>query len=271
MAQPASINIDALGIGMHHPPDFVVKRSQGSGDYLFLHFLTTYRIRIDGRIYIREAGDCIIYEPNIKQEYSGDGIISFGNDWVHFSGKVVKPFLEQLELPVNTLFAPRMAAFIPSLLREIRLEMTSRNLHWEVSAELKLRSFLVELSRAVNGEHVVRLAPRNEELHEKLNRLRLVMQERCAEKWDLDRMAEMVHMSRSSFATVYRNLFSKSPVNDIIDMRLNLSKNYLDDTDKRVTEIAYLCGFSDVYYFCRLFKKREGMPPGNYRTQNILY
>lgn len=268
MPSPSAISVNALGIGMHHPAGFVVNRPRGSGDFLFLHFLTTYRIRLKDRIHLNEAGDCIIYSPNTRQEYGSDGIISFGNDWIHMSGDALRPLLKELDLPVNELFTPRTAAFIPSMLREIRLELANHGLHWEFDVSLKVQKFLLELSRAVNGGHVVRLAPRNEEMHERLNRLRLVMQERCAEKWDLRRMAGQVHMSRSAFMTIYRNVFNRSPVNDLIDMRLNLAKRYLDESDKTVTEIAYICGFSDIYYFCRQFKAKTGQSPGAYRREN---
>ncbi|MBO4594899.1 MAG: AraC family transcriptional regulator, partial [Clostridia bacterium] len=29
-----------------------------------------------------------------------------------------------------------------------------------------------------------------------------------------------------------------------------------------VTEIAEICGFSDVYYFCKVFKSKVGLSPG---------
>lgn len=267
MSSHSRISVNAIGVGMHHPASFRVRRPRGSGDFLFLHFLTTYRLRLDSRADVREAGDCIIYSPNTRQEYGGDGVINFGNDWVHMSGEAVRPLLRELNLPVNTLLTPRATAFIPLLLREIRLEMENLNLYWEMSVDLKARSFLVELSRMVNGERIDRLAPRNEELHERLNRLRLVMQDRCAEKWTLDRMARQVHMNRSSFANVYRQLFNSSPINDLIETRLNLAKRYLIDTDKNITEVAYISGFRDVYYFCRQFKKKTGVSLGNFRRR----
>ncbi len=265
MLSHSRISVNAIGVGMHHPASFRVRRPRGSGDFLFLHFLTTYRLRLDSRADVREAGDCIIYSPNTRQEYGGDGVINFGNDWMHMSGEAVRPLLRELNLPLNTLLTPRATAFIPLLLREIRLEMENLNLYWEMAVDLKARSFLVELSRMVNGERIDRLAPRNEELHERLNRLRLVMQDRCAEKWTLDRMARQVHMNRSSFANVYRQLFNSSPINDLIETRLNLAKRYLIDTDKSITEVAYISGFRDVYYFCRQFKKKTGVSPGNFR------
>jgi AraC-like DNA-binding protein len=37
--------------------------------------------------------------------------------------------------------------------------------------------------------------------------------------------------------------------------------------DLTLEEIAEQCGFTDVYYFIRQFRKRMGITPGRYRTQ----
>lgn len=265
MPNSSDINVNSFGIGTHHPIGFMRNRKR-CGDYLFLHFLTPYRIHLRERVHVRSAGECLIFTPNSRQHYGSDGITAFGNDWMHISGSGVQPLLKRMELPLNTPMVPGSSAFVPKLLREIGLEISERRPNWEFGVDVRVRNFFLELSRAVNGDEKNRLAPKNEEMHERLNRLRLDIQARCAEKWDLERMLAQVHMSRSKFTIFYRKIFNISPIDDVINMRLTLAKQYLETTEFSVTHIAEVCGFSDVYYFCRLFKAKNGISPGKYRS-----
>ena len=52
-------------------------------------------------------------------------------------------------------------------------------------------------------------------------------------------------------------------------IRLYYAKEYLNSGYYTVSEIAEKCGFDDVSYFVRFFKKRTGTPPGAYKKRNI--
>lgn len=51
----------------------------------------------------------------------------------------------------------------------------------------------------------------------------------------------------------------------IRNVRLEKSKTLLMETDKTVTEIASEVGFCAPAYFCRCFKERYGLRPGEVR------
>lgn len=264
MAIDNIIRTNGLGVGTHHPKGYIHVR-KGCGDFLFLHFITPYRIHLDDRVYFREAGDCMVFSPNTHQHYGSNGMLPFGNDWLHISGPSVKPLLKHLQLPVDTLFSPLSSTFIHTELKEIGRELAQGMPNWELAVDLKVRSLLLELSRAIHQSANPRLPRRSEEMHDRLNRLRLDMQARCTEKWDLERMLNAVHMSRSKFIHFYNSLFGSSPIRDLITMRLDLAKNYLESSDLSIGQIADACGFSDMYYFCRQFKLKNGVSPGVYR------
>lgn len=264
MALDNIIRINGIGVGTHHPKGYVHVR-KGCGDFLFLHFITPYRIHLGDSVHFREAGDCIIFSPNTRQHYGSDGLLPYGNDWLHISGPSVKPLLKHLSLPVDTLFSPQSSTFIHKELGVIGQELAQGRPNWELAVDLRVRTLLLELSRAIHESANPRLPRRSEEMHDRLNRLRLDMQARCAEKWDLPRMLNAVHMSRSKFIHFYSGLFGAPPIRDLINMRLELAKNYLESSDMSVGQIADACGFNDIYYFCRQFKLKNGISPGAYR------
>lgn len=75
----------------------------------------------------------------------------------------------------------------------------------------------------------------------------------------------------ANISEVYlRKLFSKYTdfsVNEYIrDKRIKKAKRLLKETTKTVSEISILCGFSEVYYFSRVFKTLTGMSPTEFRN-----
>lgn len=54
----------------------------------------------------------------------------------------------------------------------------------------------------------------------------------------------------------------------LISARMEKAKYLLRYTDLKITEIAALCGFSDIYLFSKQFKHKTGFSPSLYRTRN---
>ena len=54
-------------------------------------------------------------------------------------------------------------------------------------------------------------------------------------------------------------------------VRLILNPNYLStlSTDLPIKKIVQQCGFTDIHYFTRIFKRFTSLTPKNYREQGI--
>ncbi len=58
----------------------------------------------------------------------------------------------------------------------------------------------------------------------------------------------------------------QTPLEYLTAMRIRQAKQYLTTAKYySVSDIAFMCGFSDSYYFSRCFKKHTGISPYNYR------
>ncbi len=78
-------------------------------------------------------------------------------------------------------------------------------------------------------------------------------------------LASQCDLSESHFYREFKRMTGKTPVNYLTDIRLGQAILYLRETELPVSRIAGLCGFSDPYYFCRVFSRRYGLPPGRFR------
>ncbi len=72
------------------------------------------------------------------------------------------------------------------------------------------------------------------------------------------------HLSRFFHEHTQQNF--RSYVNEI---RLKRSLRFLADLRYNVTDVASLCGFTDLQYFIRCFRKRFGLTPGDYRKRHV--
>ena len=81
----------------------------------------------------------------------------------------------------------------------------------------------------------------------------------------LQDVARAVNMSNSRFSTVFAQQSGKTFTEFMTGLRINKAKELLRDTDLRSSQIAAEVGYNDAHYFSYLFKKNEGMTPGEYR------
>lgn len=83
--------------------------------------------------------------------------------------------------------------------------------------------------------------------------------------WTLGELAKLAGLSKSRFRTVFKQVTGTSTVRYINWLRINRARALLMEGDYTVTEAAERVGFSDVYYFSRLFRKMTGASPSSYR------
>ena len=90
----------------------------------------------------------------------------------------------------------------------------------------------------------------------------------------LPELASLAGMSPSAFSRFFKLHTSRNLSEYIIDIRLGYAARQLVDTAKSVSEISFLCGFNNLSNFNRIFKKKKGCSPTefreNYRKTRII-
>lgn len=80
-----------------------------------------------------------------------------------------------------------------------------------------------------------------------------------------EELARLAGMSEVHFRRVFKRIYHMPPVKYITVMRVNRAKEYLACTEEPIGRVAELCGFSNTYYFSRVFKSETDMTPTAYR------
>lgn len=84
----------------------------------------------------------------------------------------------------------------------------------------------------------------------------------------LSYVAEAMSISPSYLTKLYKEKYDTSVVSDITRFRLEKAKELLTNSKLSINEIAERTGFSNSNVFIKVYKKYEGVTPGEYRKQN---
>ena len=92
------------------------------------------------------------------------------------------------------------------------------------------------------------------------------IREHYAEAVTLEEIARSANISRSEAGRCFNAYVGCSPVDALIQHRLQVAHRLIKDTTQSLQEISYSCGFNSVHYFSRQFRKTYGYTPGQYRA-----
>lgn len=89
-----------------------------------------------------------------------------------------------------------------------------------------------------------------------------------AESVSLDELTGIAGMPKRSFQRTFQLATGSTPIDYLIQVRINRAARSLCDSRESVTNIAFDVGFSDSNYFSRQFRKLMGVSPRDYRRRN---
>ena len=93
------------------------------------------------------------------------------------------------------------------------------------------------------------------------------IREHVADGLTTQEAADHVALSRSTLQRRFAETLGRSPREEIIHAQLDRVKQLLVDTDLPLSRIASLSGFRYAESLCRLFKRKVGLTPGEFRKR----
>lgn len=86
----------------------------------------------------------------------------------------------------------------------------------------------------------------------------------------LTEVSKLANMADVSFSRFFKARTGITFMDSLLEMRLGHASRLLIDTTQSVAEVAYNCGFNNISNFNRLFKKKKGCTPKEFR-ENYSY
>ena len=168
--------------------------------------------------------------------------------------------------------ARRGIAFAPDTVRSIEPAIRDLRNQQGFDSVLELMSILHDLSisrnmRMLSDASFSNLAPsyNSRRIEKAMEYMNLNFDKMVS----LSDVARITNMTDVSFSRFFRTQTGSSFMDSLIDIRLGHASRLLIATQQSISEVAYNCGFNNISNFNRIFKKRKGCTPKEFRDNYI--
>jgi AraC-like DNA-binding protein len=258
----------SFGFPVHYHPEYelnMVSNSQGK------------RIIGDSILDYNDL-DLVLIGPNTPHAWTGSVELSnahvvtiqFHNDFLGESvlgRKLMLPIREMLEKSSRgILFSSETANYVQERIMNLCENQDFDSL-------LAFFSILFDLSISRNQKmlatptYVCNFNPSKSRRIEKINEY---IQQNIHQNIKIKEVADLVNMSETAFSHFFKKRTQRSFSDYITDLRAGHAARQLIETEKNISEIVYDCGYNNISNFNRIFKKKVGLTPSEFRSQQRL-
>ena len=129
-----------------------------------------------------------------------------------------------------------------------------------------LSEVLFQLCENRKVQHVM---PTSKELVD-ATRIKLMLQyihENYSEELSSGRIAEFVEISESECLRCFRRTINTTPMQYVQQFRIQKASCLLEHTNLKIIDIGVQCGFQEMGYFSKVFRKFKGCTPSEWRKR----
>ncbi len=203
----------------------------------------------DGKCMTVHSGDVVFLPQGI--EYS----LKTPNEYRHYTVNFFMEDTAWLKRPM--LQHPSNVAYFKSLFSELSKIWTRKSRFYEMAAVGKVYELLAAFVHSADEREKMRHPS-----YVGIKRAADYIDEHFCEKINVAMLARMADMSETGFRRGFSSMFGITSMEYRDNLRMLKAKDLLQTGFYNVSEVAELCGFDDVSWFCRFFKRRAGMSPG---------
>lgn len=245
-------------VGITYPfADYRIRRSASHSINLLEYVLEGEgEVMIDGEWRRATQGDVYLLPAGEPHEYRADRLRPWKKIWVNYVADYMKPFLEAYHVSAGVY---RLEEAKP-----IFEEMLAYSEGGDATPRVAIAiSELIHRTVAMIADSMAGRHPEDKDDY----RLRAALAARVYEKFNLDRLAEELHLSKSQIIRSFKALYGTTPYDYFISLKIDTAKILLRDTTMKVKEIADRLSVSDEHYFSAMFRDRVGVSPREYRQK----
>jgi AraC family transcriptional regulator of arabinose operon len=238
-------------------------------------FILHFVLNGSGTIFTRnkdyniEENTVFIIPPHAKFRYVQNKQNPWTYIWFEFNGTIVNKLLNDIKFsPDNFIFKLKKQEKennkIKYLFNQLVTAQVSNLDLLTVSVILQIFAFLINDFKETeyNQSDIKMLTIKN---------IRRYIEDHYSDQTlTINSIADAFYFSPSYVSRLFKNEFNISPVQYLIEYRLQKSIELLNSKKFTISQIADYCGYKNQFYYSREFKKFFGCPPTKYKQKGII-
>ena len=153
--------------------------------------------------------------------------------------------------------------FLRKTLYQIQIAAEQKSVGYELMVKAQLLQIIAQM---LCQHQIVSVQHSPSEKSKRLKEMLHFIQRHYAAPLTITVMAEQFHMSEKYFSRYFRIATGQNFTAYLNAVRIEKAQALLLETDETVLEIAFSCGYENVSYFNRVFRRQTGYSPLQYRS-----
>ena len=216
---------------------------------------------VDDKKFHVQPGDCYLLPAGSRHFYYSDPANPWKKYWFNFSGTLIPDILRSYRINGQVLFRNYdLCQEFSRAVKELSCTPLEMRQHRFAGILMELLSRIAHISHLAESEDT-KISAEGKILRQ------LLLEYFNAPPPPLALLAKKINRSESQMLRIFRRDFGTSPVAFLYEKKLEMAMNLLRNTDLPIKNIAAKLGFTDEFYFSRVFRKKCGKSPREYRQK----
>lgn len=209
------------------------------------------------------AGTVFFLYPGVWHRYKPEQKVGWEEYWIGFNGFYAQQLMD------SGIFNKQQSIYHTGLDKDILVLF--QQLTDTVRASLpgypqQIAGLTMQLLGHINN--IARYGDGNgNRIGKLISKARFMIQESHESRLNMEKLAQELPMGYASFRKAFKRFTGESPNQYHLNLRLERARSLLTTTVLNINEIADQTGFQSVFYFSKLFKKKHGLSPKQFRDR----
>ena len=234
-------------------------------DHFKIHYVHSGKgvLKVDNKVYNISKGQCFLINPGKVSFYKADDLEPWTYYWVAFSGINAESYLLRSGFSESN---PIISTFRNEEIINCFESMFKNSLN-KKAGDILMLSNLYSFLSILTEDNLNDVNISNKSANIYIQKALELIEMNFSSNLSISEIADNIGINRKYFSKLFKEAMGVTPVEYLINFRLNKACSLMKSQNLSIAEIACSVGYSDQFLFARTFKKFIGVSPTEFRKQ----